>query len=142
LVPSAPLVRRRIAALGAPVGFGERGGRGGSPALPCMRWPEPITCEPMYEPIIAPLRPINVCDWDRRIARIASVAAVSGDTYLMGVDTASAYDLLNADVVGAPGCSAMVSGGGDLGGVYREDRRRVAFVRSRALRSAPFDTDA
>ena len=85
------MVRRRIAAFGAPVGFGERGGRGGSPALPCMRWPEPIACEPiMYEPIIAPLRPIKVCDWDRRIARIASVAAVSGDTYHMGVDTASA----------------------------------------------------
>ena len=90
MVPSAPLVRRCIAAFGAPVGFGERGGRGGSPALPCMRWPEPIAYDHMYETIIAQLRPIKVCDWDRHIARIASVAAVSGDTYLMGVDTASA----------------------------------------------------
>ena len=85
MVPSAPLVRRRIAALGAPVGFGERGGRGGSPALPCMRWPEPIACEPMYEPIIAPLRPIKVCDCDRRIARIASVAAVSSKLAAWGM---------------------------------------------------------
>lgn len=85
---SVPFDRSLVDALGAPVGFGERGGRGGNPTLPaCVRW-----LEAMYDPIIVPLRPIaNVdCDWESRIARIASVAAVSGETYLMDLETASA----------------------------------------------------
>ena len=85
---SVPFDRSLDVALGAPVGFGERGGRGGNPTPPaCARW-----LEAMYDPIIVPLRPIaNVdCDWESRIARIASVAAVSGETYLMDLQTASA----------------------------------------------------
>ena len=69
-----------------------------------MRWPEPIACDPMYEPIIAPLRPIKVCDWDRHIARIASVAAAA----FAALAVAAAFDFALA-AASALACAAHCS---------------------------------